>query len=139
MPRDESYRDSNPSPEGSGEKGRMQDSDWLQRRRDMFFPDYTFQVQKQRHSFDGVKKALQAKELKYSMLFPAKLCVIAEGKSWYFTSPADVWDWIKGWCQGNRRAREKGKDAHTGTRRQAGSSGPPQDHGAPGEMERSEP
>ncbi|KAJ1196921.1 hypothetical protein NDU88_000784 [Pleurodeles waltl] len=52
-----------------------------------FFSDYTLQVQKQRHSFDEVKKILRAKKLKYMMLFSAKLRVLAEGESWYFTTP----------------------------------------------------
>ncbi|KAJ1129429.1 hypothetical protein NDU88_007799 [Pleurodeles waltl] len=60
-----------------------------------FFPDYTLQVQKQYCCFDKVKKVLHAKELMYMMLFPARLLVLAEGKSWYFTSPADAWEWIE--------------------------------------------
>ncbi|KAJ1152767.1 hypothetical protein NDU88_005542 [Pleurodeles waltl] len=54
------------------------------------FSDYSIQVQKQRRSLDEVKKVLHIKELKYMMLFPARLQVLAEGKSWYFTSPADA-------------------------------------------------
>ncbi|KAJ1175641.1 hypothetical protein NDU88_000928 [Pleurodeles waltl] len=97
-----------------------------------FFPDYTLQVQKQCCSFDELKKALHAKELKHMIRFPARLRVLAEGKSWYLA--ADAWDWIEGWGQRDWQIQEKGKGEATRNQQQAGSPGSPQDHGGPGEM-----
>lgn len=51
----------------------------------MFFPDYTIQVQRQRYSFMAVKRRLRQCNLKYSLLFPARLRVVANGK--HISSP----------------------------------------------------
>ncbi|KAJ1083699.1 hypothetical protein NDU88_003854 [Pleurodeles waltl] len=59
-----------------------------------FFPDFTLQVQCQRRSFDKVKKVLRSKDIKYMVLFPARLRVVTEGKSWFFATPAEAWDWV---------------------------------------------
>ncbi|KAJ1097892.1 hypothetical protein NDU88_003008 [Pleurodeles waltl] len=63
---------------------------------------------KQWKCFDDVKCVLREKELKYMMLFPAKLKIIAEGKTWLFSTPEEAWDWLEGWRvqrkkQGTRR------------------------------------
>ncbi|KAJ1112121.1 hypothetical protein NDU88_000389 [Pleurodeles waltl] len=60
------------------------------------FLDFTLQVQRQRKSFDEVKKVLRPKEVKYTMLFPAELRVLADRKSWYFASPEKAWKWFEG-------------------------------------------
>lgn len=63
-------------------------------------------MQKQRRSFDHVKKELRSKDLKYMMLFPAHLKVIAEGKPWFFVTPDEAWVWLEGWrTAGKRRDR----------------------------------
>ncbi|KAJ1140319.1 hypothetical protein NDU88_006676 [Pleurodeles waltl] len=53
-------------------------------------------VQHQRRSFDEVKKMLCSKEIKYMMLFPARIWVLVEDKSWYFNTTVEAWDWDKG-------------------------------------------
>lgn len=63
----------------------------------MFFPDFTTKVQKQGSSFLEVKRTLRQQEIKYAMLFPSKLRVEADGKTWFFTHPDQVWDWLDGW------------------------------------------
>lgn len=68
-----------------------------------FFPDFTLKVPKQRQSFLEVKRALQDKELKYSMLFPASLRVESGGKAWFFATPEEAWEWLDGW-----RLKERG-------------------------------
>ena len=60
-----------------------------------FFLDFTMQVQKQRHSFPEVKKALRDKGYKYSMLFLAKLRVIGDDKVLFFNRMEEVWDWLE--------------------------------------------
>ncbi|KAJ1081373.1 hypothetical protein NDU88_001555 [Pleurodeles waltl] len=62
-----------------------------------FFLDFTLRVQRQQKNVDAVKKALRAKEVKYAMLFSAKVPGGADGKTWYFTSREEVWDWLEGW------------------------------------------
>ena len=61
----------------------------------MIFPDYTLAIQQQRASFTGVKKRLREMELKYSLMFPAKLRVIAGEKTFFFDDPRAAWDWIE--------------------------------------------
>ncbi|KAJ1209592.1 hypothetical protein NDU88_004966 [Pleurodeles waltl] len=58
-------------------------------------------------SFDELKKALHAKRLKYMMLFPARLRVVAKGKSWYCATPADSWDLLKDWRTPRQRSPEE--------------------------------
>ena len=59
----------------------------------MIFPDYTLQVQKARKTYEAVKIKLRAMGLKYMLLFPAKLKVLHEGRSHFFTTPQSAWDW----------------------------------------------
>ena len=60
-----------------------------------FFPDFTLSVQRQRRSFLTLKKALRTHNIRYSMLFPAKVRVEAEGKTHFFTEPDDGWSWLE--------------------------------------------
>lgn len=60
-----------------------------------FFPDFTQLVQKQRCTFQSVKKRLRDKGLKYAMLFPAQLRVEADGRVWFFEQPEMVADWLE--------------------------------------------
>lgn len=39
----------------------------------LFFPDYSVETQKRRRSFDQIKVAFRAQNIRYSILFPAKL------------------------------------------------------------------
>ena len=60
------------------------------------YPDFTLQVQQQRREFLEVKRALRQQELRYAMLFPAKLRVVADGKVHFFTNPDETWQWLEG-------------------------------------------
>ena len=61
----------------------------------MFFPDYTLAVQHQRNSFMKVKRKLREINYRYSLLFPARLRVEAQGKTHFFEDPQHVWDWLE--------------------------------------------
>lgn len=61
------------------------------------YPDYTAAVAQRRRTFLAIKRDLRAKEIKYSMMFPAKLRVEAEGKTWFFTTPEEAREWLEGW------------------------------------------
>lgn len=54
------------------------------------FPDYTIETHRVRRSFDAVQAALQAKGIKYSVLFTAKLHVVDGDTVRFFTSPTDA-------------------------------------------------
>lgn len=55
-----------------------------------FFPDFTLKVQRERRSFEGIKRVLRDKGIKYMMFFPAKLKVIDGATSRFFTTPAEA-------------------------------------------------
>ncbi|KAJ1197646.1 hypothetical protein NDU88_001502 [Pleurodeles waltl] len=61
----------------------------------MFFPDYMIAVQKQCNSFLVVKRRLHEMEFTYSLLFPAKLCVVAADSTHFFNTPEETWRWIE--------------------------------------------
>lgn len=56
------------------------------------FPD--FSAATQRASFQQVKKCLQRFE---SGGYPAKLCIVANGKVYFFTTPVDASKWLDAW------------------------------------------
>lgn len=61
----------------------------------LFSPDYSVEAQKLRRSFDQVKTSLHAQNIKYSILFPARLRV-QDGKTVrFFTSPRDAATWLE--------------------------------------------
>ncbi|KAJ1216326.1 hypothetical protein NDU88_003929 [Pleurodeles waltl] len=55
-----------------------------------FFPNFTLKVQRQRQSFLEVKRALRGRELMYMMLFPARLRLIVDCKTWHFATPEEA-------------------------------------------------
>ena len=57
--------------------------------------DYTLAVQHQRSTFLLIKNILRELGLKYSLLFPARLRVVQNGKVHFFDAPADAWTWIE--------------------------------------------
>lgn len=61
----------------------------------LFFPDYSLETQKLRRSFDQVKVELRARNIKYSILFPAKLRVQDGETAKFFTSPRDAVVWLE--------------------------------------------
>lgn len=58
------------------------------------FPDFSAALQKLRASYINVKKRLRGLNLSYSMSFPAKLRVVHEDKTVFFTSPSDAESWM---------------------------------------------
>ena len=50
-------------------------------------------VQEMRKSFLAVKQKLRAMDVKYMLLYPAKLQVIHKGQSHFFERPEEVWQW----------------------------------------------
>ena len=83
------------------------------------FPDYTQKVQQLRQSYTGVKQKLRERNVKYMLLYPAKLKIIHNGKTHFFETPEEVWDWMeirkpdrdppptqkRGWSRPRRRSR----------------------------------
>ena len=61
----------------------------------MLFPDYTLAVQHQRNSFIVVKRKLRELGFQYSLLFPAKLRVVAHSKTHFFDDPKLAGDWLE--------------------------------------------
>ena len=61
----------------------------------MLFPDYTAAIQQQRSSFLGIKRKLRELDLKYALLFPARLRVSINGKTHFFDSPVEAWSWVE--------------------------------------------
>ena len=104
----------------------------------MLFPDYTPQVQKARKTFEAVKIKLRAMGLQYMLMFPAKLKVIHEGKTHFFSTSREAWDWatesphivcnaVPGWGSGavpkEKRAKtDLSKDGSKAKRQRSRSS-----------------
>ena len=61
----------------------------------MIFPDFTAAVQQQRATFIMVKRKMRELDLKYALMFPAKLKVMLSGESFFFTEPEAAWAWLE--------------------------------------------
>lgn len=61
----------------------------------LFSPDYSMETQKLRRSFDQIKVALRARNIKYSIFFPARLRVQDGETVRFFTSPRDATVWLE--------------------------------------------
>lgn len=61
-----------------------------------FFQDLSQEIIQRRNKFDGVKKQLQEKGLRYTMLYPAVLRVVADNIRHTFASPEEVRSFISG-------------------------------------------
>lgn len=57
------------------------------------FPDFSVATQKQRATFLVIKRRLRDLQLPYSMLYPARLRVIHQGKAHFFTDPKEAAHW----------------------------------------------
>ncbi|XP_078509106.1 uncharacterized protein LOC144768991 [Lissotriton helveticus] len=77
-------------------------------------------VQKQRASYLEVKKKLRGAQLKYALLFPARLKVIHGRKSHFFESPADAEEGLE--VMGLDGGQEASQAAATGTSEEGSSS-----------------
>ena len=73
-----------------------------------WYPDFTLQVQQQRREFLEVKKALRQQELRYAMLFPARLRVVADDKVHFFLDPGEAWQWLENRDPQKKRSPTKG-------------------------------
>ncbi|KAJ1185657.1 hypothetical protein NDU88_002447 [Pleurodeles waltl] len=69
----------------------------------VIFSDYNVAVQKQRNNFLAVKRRLCKVGLAYSLLFSARLCVVAADTMQIFTTPEEAWHWIEGIDNGATR------------------------------------
>lgn len=58
------------------------------------FPDYSAEVQKQRAKFTDAKRQLRTHNLQYTMLFPAKLRMVANGEAHFFEKPFAATQWL---------------------------------------------
>lgn len=54
------------------------------------YPDFSAGLVKKRRQFDAVKKSLRVADMKYSLMYPAKLRVMVEGKPKIFSSPEEA-------------------------------------------------
>ena len=52
-------------------------------------------VQRQRAPFLTVKQEIREQGVQYALLFPAKLRVIVEGNTKFFTDAKEAWDWLE--------------------------------------------
>lgn len=59
------------------------------------YPDFSAGLVKKRRQFDAIKKSLRAANIKYSLLYPAKLRVIVEGKPKVFGSSEEAESFFK--------------------------------------------
>lgn len=59
------------------------------------FPDFSAAVQRRRKSFTEVKRRLHIKNIKYAMLFPARLRVEGEDRAHFFEDPEAALAWIE--------------------------------------------
>lgn len=53
----------------------------------LVFPDFSVEAQRQRRRFMEVKKPLQSKHLKYTLLFPSQLHITGEDRAHFFEDP----------------------------------------------------
>ncbi|KAJ1152123.1 hypothetical protein NDU88_004900 [Pleurodeles waltl] len=61
----------------------------------MFFLDYTMAVQKQRNNVLVVKRHLREMGYTYSLLFPAKVCVVTADTTHFFVTSVEAWLWLE--------------------------------------------
>ena len=62
----------------------------------MFFPDISEELQRQRRRYEGVKQQLRSLDIRYGIVYPAKLHMTADGRTHKFNSPADTEKFIEG-------------------------------------------
>lgn len=88
------------------------------------FPDFTLKVQQERRRFDNVKRMLRDRGVKYMMFFPARLKVILNGKSFFFTSPEEAHTWLEEHGGQPDSPRERGSWRHAEKHSPSSSTGP---------------
>lgn len=65
---------------------------------EIIFPDYARAVEKQRSSFLDVKRRLRENHIQYSLLFSARLKIIHDGTTHFFTEAEEASDWADRHC-----------------------------------------
>ncbi|KAJ1092813.1 hypothetical protein NDU88_005923 [Pleurodeles waltl] len=68
------------------------------------YADFTQEVQRQPNSYAKTKQRLHEHNIKYALLFTAKLRVISDDRTHVFTSPEDAWMWLH--AKGLTRSQE---------------------------------
>lgn len=58
------------------------------------FPDFSAALQKIRATFTDVKRRLRSHSVLYSMAYPARLRVVHNDRTLFFTSPKEAEDWL---------------------------------------------
>ena len=58
------------------------------------YPDFTAEVQRRRATYMMVKRQLRSLDIKYALLFPARLKVIYDSSTHFFSTPEDTWTWL---------------------------------------------
>lgn len=71
------------------------------------YPDFSAVTQKQRASFQPVKKRLRDLNLIYSVLYPATLRIVENGKTYFFTNPTEALEWLD--ALGRQRGRSSSR------------------------------
>lgn len=59
------------------------------------FPDFSAKVQRRRQNFMEAKRKLRSLNMKYAMLFPARLRVEHDGRVSFFEDPAELMAWLE--------------------------------------------
>lgn len=62
----------------------------------MFFPDLSVDLHRRRRGFDRVKQQLRSMNIRYGIMYPAKLRVTSDGRTREFETPADAEKFIQG-------------------------------------------
>lgn len=71
-----------------------------------FFADFSPELQRRRESFVEIKRTLQKYDVKYALLYPARLRVEAMGEVLFFDSPGGVTHWYE---ENKQRLEPKGR------------------------------
>lgn len=61
----------------------------------MFFPDLPMEVHKQQKRFDDVKQRLRAKAIRYGIIYPARMRITHNDRSYIFETPTEVEDFLE--------------------------------------------
>ncbi|CAM4650574.1 unnamed protein product [Leuciscus chuanchicus] len=61
-----------------------------------FFPDLSAEVLRQRRRFDDIKQRLRSLNLRYGIVYPAKLRVTVNGQTHEFEDPSDAEKFLQG-------------------------------------------
>lgn len=106
------FRDRNAVLRGARQSGPLQ----VENKQIMIFPDYARAVQQQRSVFLEVKRRLRANNIQYSLLFPARLKVLYDGATIFFTHAEEAHDWADQHCPQLSRTEAAREQRHRAPR-----------------------